>query len=79
METVRPTGRRFWEEYKDEVVREGPLVSPPRRQIERRDPGRGREIGEVKIPAQDGQPKAGSSELRKLAFTVEAGGLCGAT
>lgn len=74
MEIVRPASRRFWEEDKDDEVRVDPPVSPPARQRERRDPGRGREIGEVKIPAQDGQLQSGSSELRKLAFTVEAGG-----
>lgn len=75
MEIVRPASRRFWEEDKEQGVRVDPLVSPAVPQRERRDPGRGREVGEVKIPPQDGQPKSGSCELRKLAFTVEAGGL----
>lgn len=74
MEIVRPTSRRFWQEDNDEGVRVDSLVSPPGRQRERRGSGRGRDVGEIKIPAQDGQPQSGSSELRKLAFTVEAGG-----
>ena len=74
MENIRPTSRRFWQEDNDEGVRVDSLESPTDRQREQRGPGRGREVGEVKIAAQDGQPQSGSSELRKLAFTVEAGG-----
>lgn len=80
MEIVPPAGRRFWGEDDVKAVHVNPLVSPATQQRERRNPRRTHEVWEVKIPTPDHQQPdsgGGSSELRKLAFTVVEGGLCG--